>query len=150
MPVRFANNKKKNSKGTVTREKEEKIKKLHKHINYCVNLENAYKQKHEEVRRLTEYLQKLVTQTPNKPISETNIVKIMDGIGDIKIPDNTENRQQKLTELIKVQREWKGEVNVIKPQIENKLRDLMNPITKEETVHKKFRGGTKTKKKLYN
>ena len=106
-------------------EKNSKLDKLKKHIKYCKNLEKAYERKHGEVKRLTDYLSYLVTNTPDKPISKTDVIKIIDGIDNIKIPDNVEEKQQKLDKLIKIQEEWEKEYeNTIKKQIDTKLKTL--------------------------
>ena len=106
-------------------EKNSKLDKLKKHIKYCKNLEKAYERKHGEVKRLTRYLLYLVINTPDKPISETNVINIIEGIGNIKIPDNVEEKQQKLDDLIAKQAEWEKEYeNTIKREIDNKLTTL--------------------------
>ena len=88
-------------------------------------MEKAYERKHGEVKRLTRYLLYLVINTPDKPISETNVINIIEGIGNIKIPDNVEEKQQKLDDLIAKQAEWEKEYeNTIKREIDNKLTTL--------------------------
>jgi hypothetical protein len=105
-------------------EKNSKLDKLKKHIKYCKNLEKAYERKHGEVKRLTDYLSYLVTNTPDKPISKTDVIKIIDGIDNIKIPDNVEEKQQKLDKLIKIQEEWEKEYENTIKQIDTKLKTL--------------------------
>ncbi len=103
-------------------------------MDYCKDLERAYKIKHEEVRALTDYLKELVSKTPNTPISETDVVKIIDSIGNIKIPDNVEERQKRLDILIKDQQAWKNEIRILKPKIDTKLNTLLNPVITEEII----------------
>jgi len=120
-------------------EKKSKLDKLKKHIKYCKNLEKAYKEKHREVQTLTDYLKYLVNNTPNKPISETDVIKIMDGIGNIKIPDNVDEKQKRLDKLKVKQKSWKNEFEKnIKPAIKRKLTELSKPTTTEEITEKKI------------
>ena len=146
--VRFANNKGKKTKkkGTNNKakniiafdksKKQKKLLKLQQHIDYCKKLEKAYNQKHEEVRALTDYLRELASKTPEKPISETDLIKIIDNIGDIPDPGNVEKKQKRLDALIKKQQEWKKNIReTIKPQIDNKLTKLKG--NRKEVVRKR-------------
>lgn len=151
--VRFANNKGKETKkkGTNNKakniiasdksKKQKKLLKLQKHIEYCKNLEKAYNQKHKEVRALTEYLKELASKTPEKPISETDLIRIIDNIGDIPDPGNVEEKQKRLDALIRKQQEWKEEIMKIKPQIDVKLTKLKGKrkkVVRREHVKHKF------------
>jgi hypothetical protein len=127
------NNKAKNIIASNKSKKQDKLYKLQKHIDYCKNLEKAYNQKHEEVRALTDYLKELASKTPEKPISETDLIKIIDNIGEIPDPGNVDEKQTKLDALIKKQQEWKKEIReTIKPTIDTKLTQLKG--TRKEVV----------------
>jgi len=151
--VRFANNKGKKTKkkgtnnkakniiASVKSKKQKKLLKLQQHIDYCKKLEKAYNQKHGEVRALTDYLREIAETTPGKPISETDLIKIIDNIGDIPDPGDVDAKQKKLDGIIKIQTGWKEEIrNRIKPQIDNKLTKLKGKskevVRKEKVIHK--------------
>jgi len=136
------NNKAKNIIASDKSKKQKKLLKLQQHIDYCKKLEKAYNQKHEEVRALTDYLREIASKTPEKPISETDLIKIIDYIGDIPDPGNVAQKQKNLDGLIKIQKGWKEEIKKIKPKIANKLSQLKG--TRKEVVKRtetKFKVG---------
>jgi len=127
--VKFANgkgtnNKAKNIISSDKSKKQKKLVKLQEHIVYCKKLEKAYNQKHEEVRALTDYLREIAATDPGKPISETDIIKIIDYIGDIKVPQDVVEKEKRLKKLIDIQEGWKEEIRRIKPEIDKKLNNL--------------------------
>jgi len=138
--VKFANgkgtnNKAKNIISSDKSKKQKKLLKLQKHIVYCKKLEKAYNQKHEEVRALTDYLREIAATDPGKPISETDIIKIIDYIGDIKVPQDVVEKEKRLKKLIDIQQEWKKNIReTIKPLIDKKLNNLKG--TRKEVVRK--------------
>jgi hypothetical protein len=121
-------------KNTLTKEKQDKITKLKEHIDYCKDLEKSYKEKHIEVQRLTTYLKDLSSKTPNEPISKSDVIKIIDKIGEI--PDfNTNTKKTELDRLKGIQNKWKGEVEGMKNNIDKKIAILK---TEPEEKHKEI------------
>jgi hypothetical protein len=124
----------KTKKNTLTKEKQDKITKLKEHIDYCKDLEKSYKEKHIEVQRLTTYLKDLSSKTPNEPISKSDVIKIIDKIGEI--PDfNTNTKKTELDRLKGIQNKWKGEVEGMKNNIDKKIAILK---TEPEEKHKEI------------
>ena len=59
------------------------VLKLKSQIDYCELLTEDYKRKHEEVRKLKDYLQKIFKDVFNdKPLAETDILSIIKHIND--------------------------------------------------------------------
>jgi hypothetical protein len=145
--VKFANgkgtnNKAKNIIASNKTKKQEKLVKLQQHIDYCKKLEKAYNQKHEEVRALTDYLREIAATTPGKPISETDLINIIEHIGDIPDPGNVDEKQKRLNALIRKQQEWKKDIETITPLIDtklNKLKGKRKEVKRSEHVIHKLR-----------
>ena len=108
-----------------TKEKIGMVLKLKNQIDYCEVLTEDYKRKHEEIRKLKDYLQKIIKETPDKPLAETDILSIIKHIKDgPKIDHETiESNQNELTKLMAIQSGWKDEIrSKYKPAINKKLK----------------------------
>ena len=100
------------------------LRNLKKQVGYCTKLTEDYKQKHDEIRRLVKYLEKILDETPNKKISDTDIASILSNLENLPDIDNEEliANQEDLRKKIEEQKKWKEYVDdTFIPSIKGKL-----------------------------
>ena len=108
-----------------TQEKIGMVLKLKNQIEYCEELTEDYKRKHEEVRALKDYLQKLIKETPDKPLAETDILSIIKHINESPsiAKSKLNSNRNELTRLKETQKKWKEDIiGIYKPAINKKLK----------------------------
>ena len=83
----------------------DKVKKVKSHIEYCNELTEAYKTKHEEVKKLSNYLKDIVKNMSSIPIGETDIKQFINRFSEIPIPPNLNAKKSNLATKKKEQKQ---------------------------------------------
>jgi ribA/ribD-fused uncharacterized protein len=118
-----------------------RMDKIYSYIKYCQRLEDAYKIKHEEVRTLNGYLQRIKKVLPDN-VSDNcpevdDIITYVQGLPDV--PD-TDDLNENLRRMIDQQKVWREEndknYNLINRKIDSltETREVIVHGTKKETA----------------
>ena len=108
----------------------DKVKKVKSHIEYCNELTEAYKTKHEEVKKLSNYLKDIVKNMSSIPIGETDIKQFINRFSEVPIPDNVNRRKSNLATKKKEQKQMLSNASKKYTKIKDKMRKLKTTQSK--------------------
>ena len=103
---------------------EEKVKKIKDHISFCVDLSDAYRKKHEEVKKLTKYLKNIAENMSKKPIGDTDIKEFLHRISDVALPTDLNTKKVRLAELKARQKMLLKDATKKYGSIDKKMKEL--------------------------